>query len=126
MMKTLEEYMKLPYKLELVEDTDEGGFVASYPDLKGCITCGETAEKAVEMARDAKRAWLEAAIEDGYIIPEPNSDELFSGQFKFRLPKSLHRSLSENAKKEGVSMNQYCIYLLTKYDTAHRAAKAQT
>ena len=32
----------------------------SYPDLPGCITCGETRESAVVNALDAKKAWLEA------------------------------------------------------------------
>lgn len=40
----------------------------------------------------------------------------YSGTFQIRMPKSLHKSLSEHAKKEGISMNQYCIYLLSKYD----------
>jgi predicted SpoU family rRNA methylase len=40
----------------------------------------------------------------------------FSGQFKLRIPISLHKSLSEHAKAEGVSMNQYCMYLLTMND----------
>ena len=40
-MKTLNEYLKMPYRMELVEDPDEGGFVVSYPDLPGCITCGK-------------------------------------------------------------------------------------
>ena len=39
---------------------DEGGFVISYPDLPGCITCGETRQSAVVNALDAKKAWLEA------------------------------------------------------------------
>ena len=72
-MRTLNDYLKLPYKLELVEDPDEGGYVASYPDLPGCISCGETAESAVVNAQDAKRAWLEAALEDGVTIAEPDS-----------------------------------------------------
>ena len=116
---TIEEYMKLPYRMEVVEDADEGGYVVSFPDLKGCITSADTIEKAIEMARDVKRTWLEAALEDGYDIPLPDSDDNYSGQFKFRMPKSLHRALSEHAKQEGISMNQYCIYLLTKLDTAH-------
>lgn len=124
-MTKLEELMKRPYKLELIEDPDEGGFVASYPELKGCITCADTAEGAVDAAKDAKRVWLEAALEDGYEIPDPISQESYSGQFKFRLPKSLHKQLSEHAKQEGVSMNQYCLYLLTKYDTAYQAEKRQ-
>ena len=122
-MKTIEEYMKLPYKMELVEDTVEGGYIASYPELNGCITCADTMEEALKLALDAKRTWLEAAIEEGYPIPEPAASDAYSGQFKFRMPKSLHRQLSEHAKLEGISMNQYCIYLLTKYDTAHAAKR---
>ena len=71
LMKTLNEYLALPYRMEIVEDRAEGGFVVSYPDLPGCITCGETVESAVANAQDAKRAWLEAALEDGIPIREP-------------------------------------------------------
>ena len=63
MMKTLNDYMAMSYRMEIIEDKDEGGFVVSYPDLPGCITCGETVESAVENALDAKKAWLEAALD---------------------------------------------------------------
>ncbi len=119
-MKTLNEYMKMSYRMEIIEDKDEGGFVVSYPDLPGCITCGETIEIAVASAEDAKKAWLEAAIEEGIIIREPDALDNYSGQFKLRIPRSLHRSLAEHAKKEGVSMNQYCVYLLSKNDVLSR------
>lgn len=46
-MKIPNDYMELSYRMEIVEDKDEGGFVVSYPDLPGCITCGETRESAV-------------------------------------------------------------------------------
>lgn len=104
--------------MEIVEDHDEGGFVVSFPDLPGCITFGETVEAAVENAKDAKQAWLEAALEDGIPIREPDDLENYSGQFKLRIPRSLHKSLTEHAKREGVSMNQYCVYLLSKNDAA--------
>ena len=113
-MKTLEELMKLPYKLEIVPDTEESGYIASYPELPGCITCGETIESAVLNARDAKKAWLETAIENNVSINEPEELESYSGQFKLRIPKSLHKTLAEESRKEGVSMNQYCVYLLSK------------
>lgn len=118
-MKTIDEYMKIPYRMEITEDTAEGGYVAAYPDLKGCITCGQTIESAVSSLVDAKRAWLEAALEDGYDIPVPETDDSYSGQFKFRMPKSLHRRLAEHARLEGISMNQYCLYLLSSNDAAH-------
>ena len=68
MMKTLDDYMKLSYRMVIVEDKDEGGYVISYPDLPGCITCGETIETAVVNAVDAKKAWIEAALEEGLPI----------------------------------------------------------
>ena len=58
-------------------------------------------------------------MEDGIEIVEPSEDidlSAYSGQFKLRIPKSLHRSLSIHAKEEGISMNQYCLYLLSKND----------
>ena len=116
-MKTLNEYLALPYRMEIVEDREEGGYVVSYPDLPGCLTCGETIESAVENARDAKRVWLEAALEEGVSIPMPDSLEDYSGQFKLRLPRSLHRALAEHSQREG--MNQYCVYLLAKNDALH-------
>ena len=118
-MKTLEEYMALPYRIEIVPDADEGGFVVSYPDLKGCMTTGETIEQAMANAEDARREWMLAAMEDGYPIPEPGSNEEYSGQFKLRIPKSLHRQLSMQAGREGISMNQYCLYLLSQNHALH-------
>ena len=115
-MKTLNDYMEMNYRMEIVEDKDEGGFVVSFPELPGCITCGETIESAIANAMDAKRAWLEAAVEGGIEIQEPNDLEEYSGQFKLRIPRSLHRSLAEHSKREGISMNQYCVYLLSKND----------
>lgn len=113
-MRSLDEYMRLPYRLEIVPDTEESGFVASYPELPGCISCGETIAAAVANIEDAKREWLIAAIEDHVVINEPEDLDSYSGQFKLRIPKSLHKTLSEDSKKEGVSMNQYCVYLLSK------------
>lgn len=72
---------------EIVEDTEEGGYVVSFPDLPGCLSCGETINSAVANAEDAKRAWLEAALEEGIEISEPDNLEHYSGQFKLRLPK---------------------------------------
>ena len=40
MKKTLNDYLKLPYRMEFVRDEAEGGYVVSFPDLPGCITCG--------------------------------------------------------------------------------------
>ena len=120
-MRTIEEYMRLPYRMEVIPDTAEGGYVVRFPELPGCLTCADTLEEAVRNAADCKKEWLGAAMEDGIDIPEPVSEDEYSGQFKLRIPKSLHKSLAEHSKAEGISMNQYCLYLLAKNDASYRA-----
>jgi len=114
MNKDLNYYLNLKYKIEIIEDEEEGGFVLLHPELNGCITCADTIERGLLNLEDAKKEWLLACIEDGIEIPEPNYSNDFSGQLRLRMPKSLHRDLSINADREGISMNQYIIYLLSK------------
>ena len=114
MIKDLNYYMGLPYRIEIIREQEEGGYVLHCPDLSGCITCGETIQEGLEMLEDAKKCWFTACLEDGVSIPEPARLEDYSGQFKLRLPKSLHKQLAQRSSEEGVSMNQYCVYLLSK------------
>lgn len=67
-------------------DSDEIEWVAEFPDLPGCVGAGETAEEAVTMAIDAKKAWIKAAQENGRNIPEPINpyESDYSGKFTFR------------------------------------------
>ena len=113
MKKDLAYYMSLPYRVEIIKDMDEEGYAAFIPELKGCITTGITEEDALESLKDAKAAWLSSALEDGDPIPEPDIMKEYSGEFKLRMPKSLHRLLMEKSREEGVSMNQYCVMLLS-------------
>jgi predicted HicB family RNase H-like nuclease len=63
-------------------------------------------------------------MEQGLEIPEPFAESEYSGQFKLRIPKALHRSLAQHSKEQGVSMNQYCLYLLTKNDAEGNHTRA--
>ncbi|MBQ3335846.1 MAG: type II toxin-antitoxin system HicB family antitoxin [Selenomonadaceae bacterium] len=110
MEKNLEYYAALPYEITITHSSG-GGYVATIPDLPGCITQGETRLEALEMIEDAKRCWLAAALEDDDDIPEPDWD-LYNGRLNLRIPKSLHRKLAECAAREGVSLNQLAIYLM--------------
>jgi len=38
----------------------------------------------------------------------------FSGKISVRVPRELHRTLIENAKENGVSLNQFILYKLAK------------
>jgi antitoxin HicB len=49
-----------------------GGFLATVPDLPGCMSDGDTPEEAVTNVQDAILAWLEAARDLGHEIPKPS------------------------------------------------------
>ena len=72
-MKSVDYYMKLPYKMEINSDTSEQGYVISFPELPGCITCGDTLASALANAEDCKREWLTAALEMKISIPIPKN-----------------------------------------------------
>ena len=90
--KNLDYYMRLSYRVEVIEDKEEGGYALHCPGLPGCITCAETVEEGTEMIEDAKRCWFSACLEDGRPIPEPANLEDYSEQFKLRLPKFLPKN----------------------------------
>jgi antitoxin HicB len=115
--KSLEYYLSLkyPFKIETISEDDGGGFLIFYPDLPGCYSDGDTLEETIAMGEDAKIAWIETRYVEGYNIPEPFSNfNDFSGRITLRTPKSLHKRLVELADKEGVSLNQYLVYVLSK------------
>ena len=47
-----------------LSEEDGGGYLASFPDLPGCVSDGETPEEALAEARDAFAAWSAAVLED--------------------------------------------------------------
>lgn len=76
-LKDLEHYMSLDYKIDVIEDNTEDGYVASIPKLKGCITFAKDPELALANLEDAKREWIKAALESGIEIPEPDPQGFF-------------------------------------------------
>ena len=111
-MKDLNYYLELKYPFTLEQDDDKSYFI-QFPDLPGCMSCGATIEEAILMGEDARKCWIKSALEDGDFIPEPKVVEDYPDNFKLRLPRSLYRQLATSARTEGISMNQYCLYLLS-------------
>ncbi|GIK65003.1 MAG: hypothetical protein BroJett018_27970 [Chloroflexota bacterium] len=69
MNKTLDHYMSLPYTIEIIPD--EGAWFVRVKELKGCMTEVDEWDEILPMIEDAKRLWLEVALEHGDPIPEP-------------------------------------------------------
>ena len=113
-LSTIEDYMALPYTEWVRPDEEEGGFIAGVEELPGCYADGETRAEALEELQDAKRSWLQSALQFGDRIPPPLDLEDYSGKMLVRASKSLHRDLAHRAALEGVSLNQLCVSLLSR------------
>jgi predicted RNase H-like HicB family nuclease len=66
--------MKLEYAvyIERLAESDGGGYLATVPDLPGCMSDGETPEEALKNVQEAIASWIEAATEWKQEIPKPS------------------------------------------------------
>jgi len=67
--------MKLEYavRIERLVDSNGGGYLATAPDLPGCMSDGETPEEALKNIQEAITSWIKAAEEWKMDIPHPSS-----------------------------------------------------
>ena len=68
-------------------------------------------------AREPEELTAEEAMDDGSSVSlDAFKAELegYSGKLVLRIPRSLHKHLKEEAEIEGVSLNQYMLYKLSR------------
>ena len=103
------------YPIEVFWSDEDKGYIAIAPDLPGSSAWGETETEAMNELRTVIQLWIKAAKKAGNAVPKPSdpTDLNYSGKFLMRVPKRLHADLARAAKAEGVSLNQYVLYLLS-------------
>lgn len=79
--------MRLIYPAILSKWDDGEGYTIRIPDLKGCVSEGDTLEEAIAMGTDAACGYVITELNDGNKIPKP------SKQSKFKLKKNELSSL---------------------------------
>jgi antitoxin HicB len=121
--KTLDHYMTLPYTIVL--RPDETDFVARVDELPGCSEHGDTPEEALHNLHETKRLWITTRLESGLPIPSPEpEEELPSGKFVIRVPRTLHKKLVKAAEDEDVSLNQLVTSMLSEAVGGRAAAQS--
>lgn len=114
MKKTNNSTLKYPVTIRPLTKEEGGGYLVEFPDLPGCMADGETVEEALNEAESAMKSWIETAKSFSDSIPEPGIATKYSGQWRLRVPKSLHAALTLRAKSEGVSLNTLAAVLLAE------------
>lgn len=85
-------------------DEDEV-YIAVCPELGGISAFGDTPAEAIQEMEVAMELAIETYKDQGWPLPAPAVVQIYSGQFRLRLPRSLHRAAAEYAEAEGVSLN---------------------
>jgi predicted RNase H-like HicB family nuclease len=97
------------YSFNIGWSDEDQEYVATCPGFPGLSALGETEDEALAEAKTALGLFIQACQEKGIQLPEPQVVDGYSGQFRVRLPKSLHREAAQLAADDGMSLNQLVI-----------------
>ena len=92
------------------EDNEHVGLCAEFPSLSWLAATPEDALAGIRKVVASVVRDLESA---GEPVPEPLSEKHYSGQFRIRIPPSVHRSLALEAAEQGISLNRLASAKLT-------------
>jgi predicted HicB family RNase H-like nuclease len=104
----------LRYSLRVAWSPEDSAFVAECPEFEGISALGSSYGEAVSELETALRLALEAHEGEGWAVPEPQMMPRYSGQFRLRVPRSLHGWLVDRAYREGISLNTLVVELLSE------------
>ncbi len=117
----------LRYSARIVWSEEDGAFVATCPEFEGISAFGGTSSEAASELQLALQLAVETHEAEAWPVPEPFQDPRYSGQFRLRLPRSLHAWLADRADHEGVSLNTLVLGILSRSrgatETADQAAR---
>lgn len=101
----------IPYYSYNIHFSDEDeAYVVSVDELTGCMTHGDSASEALEMAHEAVEGHLEVLLSQKQDIPEPIAKIKASGDFLVRSNPELHQKLIRKSHQEGYkSLNKFVV-----------------
>ncbi len=117
--------MKYPIAIERGDSTHAWGVVV--PDLPGCFSGADQGiDEAIENAREAIAAWIEAAIDAGEPVPAPGSIDAHRSNRKYRawiwaVVEVDPAVLDEKAERVNITLPRR---VLARLDAKARAAGA--
>jgi antitoxin HicB len=100
------------FEIRPLSADEGGGYLVEFPDYPGRMADGETPEEALIEGRDALSSYIETLKALGR--PTAPAGPAFGGQWRQRVPKSLHAALARRAAREGVSLNMLVTTILAE------------
>ena len=92
----------------------DSAYVATSSEFAGLSGFGDSAEEAIAQLRVAIELALEVYREEGAAVPSARKLPAYSGQFRLRVPRSIHEELARRAELEGVSLNTLAVAFISE------------
>ena len=102
------------YSMRVEWSPEDEIYIASCPEMGDLAAHGADPHGAVKELSEALQLAISTYEEEGWELPEARTARRFSGQFRVRLPESLHAWLAEKADREGVSLNTLVVAKLSE------------
>ncbi len=103
-----------PYGAKVYWSEEDACYVAVCPELPELSGLGESREEATAELSTVLELAMETFAEEGQAPPPATVRPSASGQFRLRLPRTLHAQLTHRAELEGVSLNTLAVTLLAQ------------
>jgi predicted HicB family RNase H-like nuclease len=94
-------------------DEDEA-FIALCPEFPALSAFGDSAAEALDQLEVAVDLAVETHRAEGWPLPQVQAVPQYSGQFRLRVPRSLHAELAARAEAEGVSLNALVVSYIAR------------
>jgi antitoxin HicB len=102
------------YSFRVIWSDEDEAYVATCPELPGISALDARPDVALREAGNALALALETYAAEGWDAPAPSKIGGHSGQFRLRIPRTLHEQLAQYAEDEGVSLNALATALLAE------------
>ena len=94
------------YNYSVTWSEEDRLFIGRVSEFRSLSAHGKTPEAALGEIMKVVRSVIEELEAENEPVPEPESKRIFSGRFVVRMPTGLHKQLSIEADRQGVSLNQ--------------------
>ena len=95
-----------PYTYRVTWSAEDGEHVGLCAELPSLSWLAPTPEEALQGVRALVASAVKVMADLGEEVPQPLAERHYSGEFRVRIPPTLHRKLVMDAHEQQVSLNR--------------------
>lgn len=106
---------------------EKHGYTVEFPDIPGCVTCGDTLDEAVDHAHESLAAFAEEWTEEGRDMPTPTPKKALLAMPENKGRKAINIAVNGDGsdfEEFEVVMHTHLLERIEKYSREHGISPA--